>query len=157
MMRTTSFLFMIAVLFVGCRLTDHSENEGVTTDDLTFPVSGYEKVDAADLPKIVFDRTEVEMGRITQGQRVEEQFTFTNEGGSPLVITDVRSTCGCTVGKDWPKGAIPPGGTGSITVTFDSEGREGMQHKTVTVLANSSPPSTVLTLTGDVVGPKPTN
>jgi Protein of unknown function (DUF1573) len=69
----------------------------------------------------------------------------------------VRGTCGCTVGKDWPKTPIAPGKGGAITVSFDSEGREGKQHKTVTVLANSVPPSTVLTLTGEVVGPKTAN
>jgi len=72
------------------------------------------------------------------------------------VISNVHSTCGCTVGKDWPKRPIPPGESGSIDVVFDSEGRNGRQEKTVTVVANTTPPSTVLTLTGEVVGPATT-
>lgn len=150
-----SFFLSLLVLSSACRLTDHSERE-VSTADLDFPVSGYEDVDPKDLPQITFDSVAVSMGRILQGQRVERIFAFNNTGGAPLVISDVRGTCGCTVGKDWPKDPVPPGKGGTITVTFDSEGRSGAQHKTVTVLANSSPPSTTLTLTGEVVAPVPT-
>lgn len=154
----SNFPFLLLfVLLAGCRLTDHTENDAVTTNDLTFPASGYADVDEDEMPRIAFDSTAFDFGRVVQGARVERIFTFTNSGTSPLVITDVRGTCGCTVGKDWPKTPIAPGGGGSITVSFDSEGREGVQHKTVTVLANSVPPSTVLTLTGEVVGPTSAN
>ena len=136
----------------GCRITDHSERE-VSPSDINFPASGYQNVDKDDLPTIAFEETHFDMGRMVQGNKVEHRFIFTNKGGSALVITDVRGSCGCTVGKDWPKEPIQPGGKGGITVTFDSEGRTGRQDRTVTVVANTSPPSTVLTLSGEVVGP----
>jgi hypothetical protein len=141
-----------ALLLTGCFLTDHGEGE-INTRDLHFPASGYERLDAKDLPAITFDATEVDMGRIAEGAQVQQRFTFKNTGGSPLVLSAVNSTCGCTVGKDWPRDPIPPGGTGHVDVTFDSNGRTGRQHKTVTVVSNAHPPSTVLTLTGEVVGP----
>jgi hypothetical protein len=145
--------FAAALLAPACRLTDHSERDGVTTDDLNFPASGYGTVDEDRLPRIAFDADALDMGRIVQGARVEKRFTFTNTGGSPLVLADVRSSCGCTVGKDWPREPIAPGGTGAITVTFDSEGRSGIQQKTITVVTNAQPRSVVLTLTGEVVAP----
>ncbi|HMC96869.1 MAG TPA: DUF1573 domain-containing protein [Flavobacteriales bacterium] len=154
MMRRPAFLFLL-LLTVSCRLTDHSERDGdeVTTESLNFPASGYEDVDPADLPQLTFDSSNADMGRVIQGTRVDKSYTFTNTGGAPLVITDVRSTCGCTVGKDWPKQPIAPGAGGTISVSFNSEGRSGRQEKTITVVANTSPPSTVLTLTGEVIGP----
>lgn len=142
-----------ALLLTGCFLTDHGEGE-INTRDLHFPASGYEQLDAKDMPAITFDATEVDMGRIAEGAQVQQRFTFRNTGGSPLVLSAVNSTCGCTVGKDWPRDPIAPGGTGHVDVTFDSNGRTGRQHKTVTVVSNAHPPSTVLTLTGEVVGPE---
>ena len=158
MMSRSAFVVLL-VLCIGCRLTDHSERDPseVSTESLDFPSSGYENVDPDDLPQFTFDNTHADMGRVIQGARVDKIYTFTNTGGSPLVISDVRSTCGCTVGKDWPKQPIAPGETGTISVSFDSEGRSGRQEKTITVVANTTPPSTVLTLTGEVVGPAGTS
>ncbi|MBK9175930.1 MAG: DUF1573 domain-containing protein [Flavobacteriales bacterium] len=142
-----------AVGLSGCFLTDHTERDEVSTRDLNFPASGYEKLDAKDYPRITFDALEFDMGKVVQGARVEKLFRFTNTGGSPLVLSAVNSTCGCTVGKDWPKAPIAPGAQGEITVVFDSEGRSGMQHKSITVVSNALPASTVLTLFGEVIGP----
>ena len=147
---------LFALLFLSsCQLTDHSERGEVTTDDITFPKSGHEEVDLSEVPVIAFEATTVDMGKLIQGARVEKRYTFTNTGKTPLVIADVRSTCGCTVAQDWPKDPVAPGEGGTITVTFDSEGRPGIQSKAITVVANTNPPSTVLTLTGEVLGPKP--
>lgn len=138
----------------GCRITDHTEREEeVTTDVIRFDASGYEKTDPKDMPVIAFNETHFDMGKVVQGSKVEHRFQFRNSGGSALVITDVRGSCGCTVGKDWPRNPVKPGEKGSILVTFDSEGRSGRQDKTVTVVANTRPPSTVLTIGGEVVGP----
>lgn len=153
--RIASAVLVLAVVMLGgCRITDHSESDGeVTPQHITFPASGYEEVDARNVPVLTFDETHLDMGKIVQGNTVEHRFTFRNSGRTALVITDVRGSCGCTVSKDWPREPVPPGGTGGITVAFDSEGRSGRQDKTVTIVANTTPPSTVLTLSGEVVGP----
>jgi hypothetical protein len=141
---------VLALLLLGsCRLSDHSEGANeVTPEDITFTTSGHEQVDPDRLPAIAFDSLRRDMGLIVQGAKVTKRFQFTNTGGAPLVITNVHSVCGCTVGKDWPKEPIAPGEGGSIEVVFDSEGRSGRQEKTVTVVTNATPPSTVLALTG---------
>jgi hypothetical protein len=145
-------VLLLLTVFLGCRVTDHSEKE-VSSGDLRFPRSGYEDVDPGDLPAITFEQTHMDMGSIVQGTKVTRQFTFKNTGGSPLVLSDVRGSCGCTVGKEWPKHPIAPGQKGTLDVVFDSEGRSGRQDKTVTVVANTSPPTTLLTITGEVIGP----
>ena len=156
-MRMRSFLLPVfgsILVLPACRITDHSEHvDEVTPDVIAFPASGYESVDQEDLPQIRFDGTHFDMGQVVQGTRVEHRFIFRNTGGANLVLTDVRGSCGCTVGKEWPRQPIPPGEEGSILVTFDSEGRSGRQDKTVTVVSNTTPPSTVLTITGEVLGP----
>jgi hypothetical protein len=155
-MRHTAVLVIIAGAFVsGCRVTDHSERDpkAITTELLDQPASGYAAGDTADVPHMAFDSTTLDFGRIVQGAQVERTYRFINDGGSTLIITDVRSTCGCTVGKDWPKEPVSPGQGGTITVRFDSEGRGGHIDKAVTVTANTRPPTQVLRLTGEVVAP----
>lgn len=148
-------ILALASAAVGCRITDHSERDGIIgTDDIHFPVTGEGTVDPDKMPAITFAETHFDMGRIVQGTKVDHQFTFTNTGGSALVITDVRGSCGCTVSKEWPREPVPPGSTARISVTFDSEGRSGRQDKTVTIVANTNPPSHVLTLSGEVVAPE---
>ena len=152
--------WLVSLVFAlqSCQLTDHSEHDpnAITAEALNIPASGYQEVDIADLPRLAFDSTEKHFGKVAQGTLVEKSWSFTNEGNSDLVITDVRGTCGCTVGKEWPKAPVHPGEGGIVTVTFDSEGRSGLQDKTITVTGNTQPPTTVLLLKGEVVAP-PTN
>jgi hypothetical protein len=153
-MRRSILLVAIVPALNGCFLTDSGERGEVSTRDINFPASGYEQLDEEDYPRISFERASHDMGRVVQGKRVEMRFSFVNSGGSPLVISAVNGSCGCTVGKDWPKEPIAPGEGGEITVAFDSEGRSGVQHKSVTVVSNALPASTVLTITGEVLGPE---
>lgn len=141
-------------LLGGCRITDHSERGPgeVAPTALDGRASGYTDA-AGELPVMTFDSTVIHMGRISQGTVVERSFRFRNTGEGDLVIADVRGSCGCTVGKDWPRQPIAPGAAGSITVSFDSEGREGAQEKTVSVVANTRPPTTILTIKGEVLTP----
>ena len=151
------FLLVILSINQGCRITDHSERDGeVSTEHLNFPVTGEGAVDPEELPRMTFETTHADMGRMVQGARVDHTFTFTNTGGGALVLTDVRGSCGCTVAKNWPRDPVRPGEQGTISVYFDSEGRSGKQDKTVTVVANTTPPTQVLTLSGEVVGPDTT-
>ena len=77
------------------------------------------------------------LGRINEGQKVQIAFRFKNSGNKPLVIQSVRPGCGCTV-ADYPKEPIAPGKEAAITGAFDSQGREGLQHKEIIVSANTA-------------------
>jgi hypothetical protein len=87
------------------------------------------------------------------GEKVEHTYTFTNTGSEPLVISNAKGSCGCTV-PSWPKEPIAPGATGEILVRFDSKGKGrvggGAQTKTVTITANTTPPDTRITIKGKV-------
>ena len=77
-----------------------------------------------------------DFGTIPEGENVQVSFRFRNTGASPLVITQVRPSCGCTV-ADQPKEPVAPGVEGHITATFNSQGHAGINRKTLFVTANT--------------------
>ena len=86
---------------------------------------------------------------IEQGEKVSHVFTFKNTGNEPLVLSNVKPSCGCTT-PSWTKEPVAPGEEGEILVEFDSKGKSGKQTKTVTITANTEPAKTVLTITGEI-------
>ncbi len=99
---------------------------------------------------ITWEINEFDFGKVKAGPPVRKTYKFKNTGDQPLVITNAKGSCGCTV-PDWPKEPIPVGGTGEIVLEFDTKGRSGMQAKQVTVTANTNPPQTILYLKGDLI------
>jgi hypothetical protein len=69
-----------------------------------------------------------------------------------MVISNVKGSCGCTV-ADFPKKPIRPGEENKITVRFDSEGKRGLQNKTLTVAANTQPNVKILTIKAEIIEP----
>lgn len=98
---------------------------------------------------IEFDEMTHEFGTINEGDIVEHTFAFTNTGDSPLIIQDARATCGCTIPKK-PEGPVAPGESSEIQVRFNSQGKSGMQNKTITITANTEPSTTKLVIKADV-------
>ncbi len=90
-----------------------------------------------------------DFGNITAGEVVTHVFKFKNTGSEPLIITDAKAGCGCTVPKK-PTDPVAPGEEGAITVEFNSRGKSGAQNRDVTVTANTNPPRTVIKLKGQV-------
>ena len=89
-----------------------------------------------EFPVLTFEKTEHDFGEIENGTPVETVFSYTNTGKGPLVITDIKSTCGCTVPQDWSKEPLNPGETSQFTVKFNGKGKNKVS-KTVTVTANT--------------------
>jgi len=87
-------------------------------------------------PTLDFDKKTHDFGTIDEGDVVEHTFTFTNNGKAPLVITNARGSCGCTV-PTWTKKPVAPGESGEMLVKFNSRGKRNQQNKTVTVTANT--------------------
>ena len=85
---------------------------------------------------ITFTTTEFDYGTIPFNGDGDCEFTFRNTGKTPLVLTHVKSTCGCTV-PDWPSKPIKAGEQGSIRVTYDTH-RVGRFMKSIYVYSNAS-------------------
>ncbi len=113
----------------------------------------------AQQPVISFDKIEHDFGKINEADgRVTTVFEFKNEGMEPLVLTNVRASCGCTT-PSWTKTPIEPGQTGSISVTYNPNGRPGRFQKTITVTSNATEATKKLYIKGEVIpkAAKPVN
>ena len=102
-------------------------------------------------PVITFEKTVHDFGKIHEEDgRVSVDFQFKNEGMTPLVLSNVRASCGCTTPK-WTRDPIEPGQTGVITVTYNPNGRPGGFNKTVTITSNAKESTTRVYIKGEVI------
>ena len=150
---------ILAVVVISFMMSCGSDNDdNITTDLIDNPktASNNKKVDEDKLPFFEFEEEVKDFGKITQGEVVSTSFRFKNVGQSDLIISSAQGSCGCTVPK-WPKEPIKPGEESVIDVTFNSTGKQGMQNKTVTLVANTIPNTKVIALKGEVLVPKSDN
>ncbi|MDG1477413.1 MAG: DUF1573 domain-containing protein [Vicingaceae bacterium] len=130
-----------------------AEPKDLTTDIINNPNTASENVkDEDNLPFFEFVEEVKEFGTITQGETVSTTFRFKNVGKSDLIISSAQGSCGCTV-PEWPKEPIKPGAEGAISVTFNSTGKQGLQNKTITLVANTIPNTKVIAIKGEVLAP----
>ena len=124
--------------------------DNLSTDLVTNPKSATES--SYKQAAIKFNKEEHDFGTLLQGEVVTYSFHFTNTGNMPLIISEVGSSCGCTVG-DYPREPIAPGKTGDIKVTYNSAGHHGFQSRFLTVMSNTNPAKTTLRIKGTVQTP----
>lgn len=111
----------------------------------------------ANAPEISFDESVVnengsivyDYGKIYKNSDGTCQFTLTNSGKEPLVLSKVRSSCGCTV-PEWPRKPILPGKKATIDVEYDTR-RPGRFHKTITIYSNAKRSPIVARIKGEVL------
>ena len=115
------------------------------------PISTLERpIEKGPITTIEFEESTYDFGEIESGIKVTQVFTFTNIGDEPLVLSDAKGSCGCTV-PQWPREPIMPGETASITVKFNSKNKKGKRNQRVTLTANTEPAQSFLYLTGEVL------
>lgn len=90
-------------------------------------------------PSFTFEEDSYDFGDIYQGDVVDHVFVFENTGTEPLIITNVKVTCGCTA-TNWTRDPILPGEQSSIKVKFDSAGKIGRQNKVILIVSNATNP-----------------
>jgi hypothetical protein len=105
--------------------------------------------DLKDSTSVQVMQTTYTFDTATEGQKIEHNFSFKNTGNKPLVVIKATASCGCTI-ADKPEQPILPGDTGLIKVIFNSTGKRGHNHKTITVESNAYPSFPQLILTGEV-------
>ena len=103
---------------------------------------------AAKGPAITWEKTTYEFGNIPQGTPASGTFKFTNTGTAPVILSDVKGSCGCTV-PEWPKEPIMPGKSAVIKATYNAA-NPGAFNKSITVTANTENSTQVLFIKGDV-------
>lgn len=95
------------------------------------------------LPVMTFESFDHDFGTIAEGPKVTYTYKLKNTGQAPLIIQSAQPSCGCTVPK-WSQEPIPVGGSGFVTAEFDTNGKAGVNNKTITVTANTWPKTTTL-------------
>ena len=139
----------IVVTALAMASCDNS-NGNIPTDVVNNPKSA--KHNNKPQAEITFDKTEHDFGRLLQGEMVSYTFKFTNTGNAPLVISAVNKSCGCTA-SEYTKQPIAPGEGGQIKISYDSNGHNGFQSKSITVVTNTNPAATMLRIKAEVVKP----
>jgi len=103
---------------------------------------------------ISFDQEQHNFGKIEEADgSVTYSFEFTNTGSKPLIISQVRASCGCT-SPSWSKEPVLPGKKGFVSATYNPKNRPGPFNKSITVISNATSPNKILRILGDVI-PKP--
>lgn len=105
------------------------------------------KVDAG----IEFRDTIIDFGMLEFEGDAHVEFHFTSAGEAPLLVTHVKSTCGCTV-AEWSDEPVSPGETGRILVSYDTH-RIGRFTKTIYVYSNAIEGVRKLQIRGEVSRP----
>lgn len=166
MLKNLSYILFISVLAISC----NQDNAGVKkeskkeiqeisaggskiSDIIRNPIDADKSIDTVNVAKMVFEEPIHRFGSVKEGDIIKHTFKFVNEGTVPLVITNAKSTCGCTVPK-WPREAIGPGESSKIEVKFDTKNKEGQQSKPITITANTYPQKTILKMAGTIIGDK---
>jgi hypothetical protein len=143
------FIIIAFVFMISCKRGGNNE---LSTDIVNNPNSANRKSDLSVLPQIKFEEEVHDFGKIIEGETVSYSFKFKNTGKSDLVIADVSTSCGCTV-PSYPKTPVRPGDEEVIKVAFSSAGKRGYQAKTIVVVANTQPNTTIIKIKAQVVSP----
>ena len=132
------FVFFIAIAFSNC---GNGQNSGELNTDISSISAG--------TAVLTFKEYEHNFGKVTEGEKVAYSFAFENKGVGDLIVSSASTTCGCTVPR-YDTRPIAPGTGGNLEVVFDTEGRNGMQTKTISVKSNASVPVIILKITAEV-------
>ena len=112
------------------------------------------KVATAQSPVLTFETTDHDFGTVKEeGGPISHEFVFTNTGKAPVIINNVKASCGCTT-PSWTKEPVAPGEKGTIVAQYNPQNRPGAFRKSITVTSNADPSTSVLYIKGNVT-PKP--
>ena len=123
---------------------------GSISEIIKHPLEADGTLDTINVAKLHFEEWVFDFGKVEEGDYVNHDFPFTNTGTVPLIISDARSTCGCTV-PEWPQDFIQPGQQDVISVQFNTKGKPEYQEKTITIKANTYPNATKIIIRGYVI------
>lgn len=99
---------------------------------------------------ITFEQTTHNFGTIGENDGLATyEFAFKNDGNAPLILTNVKASCGCTT-PEWSREPLAPGQTGKIKVSYNPKNRPGSFIKSITVNSNADKPVNSLTIRGNV-------
>jgi hypothetical protein len=145
-MKQTLIILLLSLNFFSCANNTDNSSAPTTTDN-TKPIK------EVPLTTVQWLDSSLQFTKIKEGTLVDISFRFLNTGTNPLVFSNVVASCGCTIAEK-PELPIQPGKQGAIKATFNSSGRVGMNHKTLTAYLNTIDGNHPLTFDVDVIASK---
>lgn len=134
------------VLFTSCNQAAKNADQETNSTENTAGTSAQ----ANDgIGKMDFEETVYDFGTIKEGEVVKHVFKFENTGTSPVILSQVSASCGCTTPK-FTTTPVLPGKVGEIAVEFNSDGQVGQQQKIITIASNAESNITTVQLKGTV-------
>ena len=131
-MKTTFAFSQCVLVFALCFTTATAYSQDTPS---VYPTPA---VPAGPTTQITFEETAADFGIIEEGELVTHVFTFTNTGNEPLILSNARGSCGCTV-PNYPKDTpIAPGDSAEVTVKFDSNNKPNANNRSVTFTTNTA-------------------
>ena len=115
-------------------------------------IKAQEKPVISPQDSIIFQTTVHDYGSIVQSSDGSCEFNFTNKGKAPIILNDVKTSCGCTT-PEWTRTPVAPGEKGIIKVTYNTN-NVGAFAKSITVSSNAKNSPVVLTIKGNVTPKK---
>jgi len=141
---------MVSLFAISCgsnaKETTNEGNEEAISSELSVTENA---VDTLNAPIVQVENDTYTFGEAKEGEKVTHEYAFTNTGKTPLIISSVNASCGCTT-PNYPKQPIKPGETAKIEVVFDTKNQPGMHHKVITMTSNAHPTQTIFHLKGEV-------
>lgn len=127
----------ISFVFVSCKENAadkvNENNAVIANQEISKGLSN--QASTGKYPVMTFDESEWDFGRIAQGTNVEHMFKFTNTGDAPLIVSDAKGSCGCTV-PTFTKDPIAPGERGEMLVKFNGTG-QNQRNISINITANT--------------------
>ena len=130
-MKNIIYLFVFTLVFTSCGDDPFSKVKTKNVEQAAVRDNTPSK-----FPVMTFDKKVHDFGTIDDGTPVETIFSYTNTGDAPLVVSEIKSTCGCTEPQDWSRAPLLPGESSKFTVKFNGKGANKTS-KTVTIKANT--------------------
>lgn len=148
-MRHLFCLIGISLFLFSCdKNVENEQKQTAPTSDST-ALANEVPADTANMAKFKFEESEFDFGDLKEGDVAMHVFKFTNVGKTELVISDARGSCGCTI-PSYPKEPIAPGEGGEIEVRFNSKNKAGTNQKFVSIVANTYPEVTTISIKANV-------
>ena len=141
-----ALLSLLGVSLIGC---GGQQSGGVDASFIHLPGEG----DADDAPRMQWSTTAIDLGLVAAGESRELSYELTNAGRSPLIVTQVLPSCGCTVAQAWDSSPLGPGESTHIVLRFDAGETTRTLSESATVVTNAIPGSVELRFTAEVLGP----
>ena len=149
-MKNLLLLVPAALLIVSCGGQASEREQNTAVAEASVADNGEQSVEISEnAPVVAVEEGTFDFGQANEGDKVKHVFEFTNNGQTPLIISSVQASCGCTT-PDYPKQPIKPGESSKIEVVFNTSNQPGMQHKVITMISNANPNQTIFHLKGEV-------